>query len=165
MTRKAVMTRTLKQRRFHNSPRRQRGVVLILSLMLLLATTIIGFSVMETSNLEAKMAAAKQGKETSFQAAESIIEIGLDDQPYIASARQADLAGSAWPTDSHSFTYDSGLSGGSEMEYRTSSIAYGEDWARGLKNEHFQMRATVTRAGSPFDSEHVQGFKVKSPTL
>lgn len=150
---------------YRTPPGKQRGVVLILSLLLLLATTIIGFSVMETSNLEAKMAAAKQGKETSFQAAESIIEIGLDDQPYIASARQADLAGSAWPTNSHSFSYDYGLSGGSEMEYRTSSLSYGEDWARGLKNEHFQLTVTVSRAGSPFDSEHVQGFKVKSPSL
>jgi len=146
-------------------PQQQRGVVLLVSLVLLLATTIIGYSVMETSGLEAKMAAAKEAREISFQAAESIIEEGLDDPPYIASARQADLAGSAWPTDSHAFTYDTHLTGGSQMEYRTSSIAYGEDWSRGLKNEHFQLRATVARSGTSFDSDHVQGFKVKSPTL
>ena len=59
----------------HN-PRHQRGMVLLGSLILLLVITIIGFSVMETSNLEARMATARELKEIAFQTSEAV---GNDD--------------------------------------------------------------------------------------
>jgi type IV pilus assembly protein PilX len=91
---------------------KQRGAVLIVALLLLLVTTFIGFSAMETSNLEAKMATAREIKEQTFQTAENVIEQAIDNIPLIASAYATFLQSSTnWPTSSYSFTHDSNLSG------------------------------------------------------
>lgn len=62
-------------------PRRERGVVLVVALVLLLVLTLIGLSTMESSGMEMKMAnqsrerlVAMQAAEAGLHAAESFIE-------------------------------------------------------------------------------------------
>lgn len=52
---------------------KQRGAVLVVSLVILLVLTILGVSVMSTTTLEEKMAAAARNKDLAFQAAETAI--------------------------------------------------------------------------------------------
>lgn len=146
-------------------PQRESGVVLLVSLILLLATTIVGYSVMETSNLESRMAATKLGKQQTFEAAESVISEVLDNQVLHAGARAADLSGGAWPTAAYPLAEHDGINGDAVVRYRGNSIAYGEDWTKGLKNEYFETDSRAERAGSPFASQHVQGFRVRAPSL
>jgi len=54
-------------------PRRQRGVVLIVSLILLMILTLIGVTAMQTSSLEERMAGNALDKHLAFQAAEAAL--------------------------------------------------------------------------------------------
>ncbi len=56
-------------------PRRQRGAILAVSLIILLIMTVLGVSTMRSTSLEERMAANKRDRSLSFQAA----EIGLRD--------------------------------------------------------------------------------------
>ena len=76
----------------------QRGAVLLVALILLLVTTFVGFSTMETSNLESKMATTREVKEQTFQAAEASIEFALDDLPMISAAYVEGRPGRRIPT-------------------------------------------------------------------
>ncbi|MDP4789715.1 MAG: PilX N-terminal domain-containing pilus assembly protein, partial [Haliea sp.] len=58
----------------------ERGVVMLVVLILLLLVTIVGFSVMEISSSQVKMAVNREGREVSFQGAESAIETVADDE-------------------------------------------------------------------------------------
>lgn len=66
----------------------QRGVVLVVSLLLLLVMTIIGLASMETSTLEEKMTGNLRDQSLAFQAAESALrdaESWLDDISVISN--------------------------------------------------------------------------------
>lgn len=56
--------------------RRQRGVVLIVSLILLMVLTLIGVTAMQTSTLEERMAGNALDKALAFQAAEAALRAG-----------------------------------------------------------------------------------------
>lgn len=55
----------------NNLPARQRGVVLVVSLMLLLLLTILAITAARTSSLQQRMAGNAQEQNSAFQAAES----------------------------------------------------------------------------------------------
>lgn len=57
-------------------PARQRGVVLVVSLIMLLLLTIIGVTSMSTSNLQELMARNVLDRNTAFQAGESVLVDG-----------------------------------------------------------------------------------------
>lgn len=57
-------------------PAKQKGIVLIMVLSLLLALTILGVSSMSTSTLETRMANNFQDRNTAFQAAEAALREG-----------------------------------------------------------------------------------------
>lgn len=146
----------------------QRGVVLLATLMLLLLVTIVTYDVMETSALEARMSVAREGKEVSFQAAESIIDQAKNDQPLLISAYLADLAGSTWPQESFTFANDSGLTGTVEVRYRAEISALGNDLVignPGLRSLHFELEAETGRGDDRLDSRHVQGIRRFAPKL
>ncbi len=58
------------------SPAKQRGVVLVVSLIMLLVMTLIGITSMNSSVLEEKMAGNMHNRNQAFQAAESALRIG-----------------------------------------------------------------------------------------
>lgn len=57
---------------------RQAGAVLVVSLIILLILTILGVSVMRTTTLEEKMAAATRDKDIAFQSAEAALKAAED---------------------------------------------------------------------------------------
>lgn len=57
-------------------PVRQKGVVLIVALILLLVLTLIGIGVTQSTSLEERMAANARDKDLSFQAAEAGLRTG-----------------------------------------------------------------------------------------
>lgn len=59
-------------------PHRQRGAVLIVSLIILIMMTIIGVTALSTATLEQRMAVNTQQDDMMFQAAESEIENVID---------------------------------------------------------------------------------------
>lgn len=162
---KTVYIKTNTRRSAPALPQKQEGVVLLLALILLLITTFIGYSVMDTSTMEARMAAIKEGQAQSFQAAESIIAQSLQTTNMVGRARAAHLASSTNPKDTYAFSYDTNLSGDATMAYVASTPAYGEDWTRGFSNQHFELDSEVERTGGRFEAHHTQGVRVLSPTL
>ena len=87
------------------SRNKQSGVVLLVSLLILLVITLVGFSVMATSNLEVKMASTKELKAVSYQAAEAIIDEVLTEPTAVnilgqsLNAYLADPNDPSWPND------------------------------------------------------------------
>lgn len=59
-------------------PGRQRGVVLVIALIMLLLMTILGLSSMQTTTMEERMAGAIRDKQIAFQAAEVALREGED---------------------------------------------------------------------------------------
>jgi type IV pilus assembly protein PilX len=57
-------------------PVRQKGVVLVVALIMLLLMTILGVSSMQTTTLEEKMSGAIRDKQIAFQAGEVALRIG-----------------------------------------------------------------------------------------
>jgi len=59
-----------------SGPRRQRGVVLVVSLILLLVMTLLAVGAMRSSNLEERMAGNSQDASVALQAAEAAVREG-----------------------------------------------------------------------------------------
>ncbi|MDJ0878902.1 MAG: PilX N-terminal domain-containing pilus assembly protein [Halieaceae bacterium] len=144
----------------------QRGAVLIVALIMLLVTTFVGFSTMETSNLEAKMATARDLKELTFQTAETSIERGLLDQALISDALVAGLASTAWPTRNYTFT--SYLRSSVEVVYLGDFLTEGYSAKKGdsgssMATLYYTVRASAERDNTNIASEHTQGVYVLQP--
>lgn len=79
--------------RFTRNPKlpgcHERGVVLIVSLIMLLLMTIIGVSGMQSTTLEEKMAGNMRNKNLAFQAAESALEAG---EIFLGTKKSAELS-------------------------------------------------------------------------
>jgi type IV pilus assembly protein PilX len=146
----------------------QRGAVLLVSLILLLVTTIVGFSTMETSNLESKMATTREIKEQTFHATESSIEFALDDLPLISAAYVEGLKPTpVWPTDTYSFD-DPDISGGVEVEFLGTANSMGYSIrknASGVATYYYEVRGNANRANTNIASAHTQGVYVEGPSL
>lgn len=151
-------------------PRRQQGVVLLVVLILLLLTTIVGYQVMETSTLEARMAVAREGKELSFQAAESVIDQAKNDEGILITAFVAGLAPGfpTWPQEPDYLPLPGDLTGSVEVRYIDEIPTLGNDLVignPGLRSLHFELRSAARRNDDRFDSEHIQGIKRFAPKL
>ncbi|WP_024678098.1 MULTISPECIES: pilus assembly PilX family protein [Pseudomonas syringae group] len=70
------MNRTLRFKLQHTLPARQRGMVLLVSLVFLLLLTLLGISSMQNATLQEKMAGSVQIRNLSFQAAEAVLRRG-----------------------------------------------------------------------------------------
>lgn len=161
-----------------NMQSKQDGAVLIVSLLILLLVTIVGFASMETSNLEAKMATSREMKEIAFQTAESIIEEATSDLDYLGRAYTEylkDPNAPSWPTDTtHKLTgYDVGYrklsaGGGSEMRYLTNASTAGYSMrkgAAGLDTYFYEAESTSSMSDSNISNTHVQGVFVEAPRV
>lgn len=156
----------------------QNGAVLIVSLLILLLVTLVGFAVMETSNLESKMATARELKEVSFQTAEAILEEATADVAYLGRAYNAYLVdpnAPAWPNDpTHELTgYDTTdrklLAGGaSTMRYLTNASTIGYSMRKGssgLETYYYEAEGISTLSNSNISNTHVQGVFIEAPRV
>lgn len=158
---------------------RQDGAVLIGALILLLVITIVGFSVMETSNLESKMATARELKEISFQTAEAIIgdTLTIANLDYLAKAFGAKLTDPndpTWPKETYSYSgYDYGarklaVTGTSEMRYLTNASTVGysiRKGSSGIETYYYELEANSSLGSTNIANSHTQGVYVEAPRL
>jgi Tfp pilus assembly protein PilX len=152
----------------------QEGAVLIVALLLLLVTTFIGFSAMEGSNLESKMATAREVKELTFQSAEAAIEFTLDNQPVLGTAYARSLMDMTatgwpgWPTVTHTFPYNSYIAAESEARFQSTATTVGysiRKGAAGIATYYYEVEGTASRANTNISSTHTQGIFVEGPSL
>ena len=161
-----------------NTGRNERGAVLIVSLLILLLVTIIGFAAMETSTLESKMATSRELKEITFQTAESIIEEASSDIDYLGEAYSAylrDPNDPNWPIDpNHAMAgYDSGYrtleaAGQSTMRYLTNTVTPGYSLRKGaaaVDTFYYEVEAASTVSNSNISSNHKQGVYIEAPRV
>ncbi len=73
--------------------KKQTGVVLIISLVMLILLTLIGLTGMQTTSLEEKMAGNAKDRNLAFQAAESTL---LEAEKYIQSSAATYPGGGLW---------------------------------------------------------------------
>lgn len=71
------------------SPQRQQGVVLIVCLLVIVIVTLIASAVSQTSGFEERMAANAQTYNRTFQAAETAVEYGVDQETLMFEATDA----------------------------------------------------------------------------
>jgi type IV pilus assembly protein PilX len=148
----------------HQGPqRRQRGVVLAITLVLVMVLTLLGTSGLVTSVLELRMAANAQYQARAFAAAEFAIEqaihtpglatsIGYTNPLMVpASGAAPAVPGSSPDTFTYRVYFDT-----------VSNPASGGAAVEGLRAYHFVVEATGTSLRGASDS-HVQGFYVLGP--
>lgn len=150
------------------TPGRQKGVVLIVALLLLLVTTFLGFSSMEISNLETRMATSRELEELVFQTAEAAIETALDDINFISAAYLASLGGSIPATATYTYNWDSALTATAQAVFSTDVATQGyskRKGAGGIATFYYEIRVTATRTNTNISALHTQGVFVEGPSL
>lgn len=146
----------------------QNGAVLLVVLLLLLLTTIVGYQAMETSSLETRMAVAREGKELSFQAVESMIAELKNDGDLLSQAYINALVGGGAASLAAPMDLPGGLEGDADVHFRDAMLPKGYAATIGantLRSIRFELRARVGLDNDEdrFDSEHIQGIKRLTP--
>lgn len=148
--------------------KQETGAALITGLLILLLATFLAVASLENSNLQERMASNGQNTNIAFQAAESAIDLMINDAastpPIIQNAyEQYYVATPVWPTDS----YDSGnhdVSTGTLLRSNGPTYCEGNSLSVAASSAgcvSFEIEATSSIAGSGARSVIVQGF-VKS---
>lgn len=86
---------------------KQQGAVLVMALVMLTVLTLIGMSSMSSSTLELKVAANTQQHDIAFQAAQSVIDITLSDDPLNTNNYQTYITDPANPAYEQIINYAS----------------------------------------------------------
>ena len=147
------------------SSHQERGVALIFVLVVLLITTIIGISAMNTTMLDTQVASNASETRTVFQAAETLL----------AAARNSDIALfsaaiSGGPGNVTTLSIDPVVASGysnTKLEAKLmyvgeGSVAFGSSIGK-FKPQRFEVSAHVDRLGSGATANHEQGVSVLSP--
>lgn len=74
---------------YYKCPKKQRGALLIVSLIILMMLSTLGVSVMRNSTLEEKMASNTLHKERAFQSAETVVEHSIKEKSSLTAAMNA----------------------------------------------------------------------------
>ena len=151
-----------------NTSRNQGGAVLLISLIMLLVTTFIGFSSMETSNLEAKMASSREMKEMTFQSAEAAIELAIEDEILISDAFVAEVNGTSnWPKKSYALK-DTKMASAIEARFISQGHLPGDTVVSGkggFTGYYYEIESSASRTDSNVDSVHTQGIFMRQASL
>lgn len=144
---------------------KQDGAVLLVSLLLLLITTFVGFSSMETSTLENKMATSRELKEQTFQTAEMAIEDTLDDMNRLSAANTLGLTTGGWTSwNQHAYNHDTNLTATTRIRFLTNTATSGFSNVKGSTappTRYFIVQSISTRTGTNISSDHLQGVYVQ----
>ena len=132
-------------------PRKQRGAVLITSLMLLLVMTVIGVTAMKTVIIEEKMAANKQNKVITLRASESAATDALNNLTVLQNA----LGG----TQTHTASIGDGITATAVVSYRQATLVPGNSIkvGKGWKALHFDIDASGLHNNSNARSNTIEG--------
>ena len=146
--------------------RAERGVALVVSLVLLVVLTLLAVVGMSGSTLEIAMAGNAQYQENAFEAAEAAVEVELRRDDISPLAAPGELP--ALPENTgRDFTDTRGIlqaTGTGETWYRRTSPATGWELGGGTKFQayHFDSIGVGTAPRGAAD-QHVQGYYVVGP--
>jgi len=115
--------------------RRQRGVALVVGLVLLLAITILAITSVMLSTSELRMAGSYQRQERAFQAAEAGIEAGI----YVAKVAKLDTAKAGSPDEAFEYVPDP-CAAGTTAEAQTPAIPVGPGVEAGASDDQYCYR-------------------------
>jgi len=104
------------------SPARQRGMVLVVCLLVIMVVTLIAATATKTSTYEEQMAANAQTYNRTFQAAESAVELAFTNETLMMEAADASDALSSTVS---SAIGSSGVIATAQMRFRGEGIAPG----------------------------------------
>ncbi|WP_203301798.1 pilus assembly PilX family protein [Marinobacter sediminum] len=147
----------MNQIQFPSLAHRQRGAVLIVSLIILLVLTLVGIAGMNTSVLQERMAVNAQNSNRAFQAAESSVraladELYADDLTLLRESMKdandkssvktftADAANGITATYQAEYLGEVIITSGSSMDANESSTL--------LKGFRYELRGTATMDGT-----------------
>jgi Tfp pilus assembly protein PilX len=150
------------------SIRRERGVALVVSLVMLVVLTLLAVAGMGASTLELAMAGNSQYQENAFEAAEALLEAELrrtDIQPQDAPGALPSLPANV----GRNFVDANGIvqaTGSGETWYRRTSPASGWELGGATKFSayHFDGIGSSSAARGAAD-QHIQGYYVVGPGI
>jgi Tfp pilus assembly protein PilX len=148
------------------SIRRERGVALVVSLVMLVVLTLLAVAGMGASTLELTMAGNTQYQENAFEAAEALLEAEvrrIDIQPLAAPGALPNIPANT----GRNFVDDGGIvqaTASGQTWYRRTSPATGWELGGATKFSayHFDGIGSSTAARGASD-QHVQGYYVVGP--
>lgn len=171
-------------------PGRQKGMALIIGLMLLLVITLLGIASMRGSTMQERMSANNQQQTITFQGAESAIRAVMDElraiTPPPAGVTQSllitalsngptptstQLAATQRTADTTSqyggSTQSNGTTNTATLTYTDTSISAGSSMGIGssgtVLNYNFVINATSTQTNTNASSTHQQGIARQGP--
>lgn len=140
-----------------NGKQRQKGAVLVISLVLLLVLTLMGVAGMNTSTMQEKMAANGQNANRAFQGAESSVW-SLLEQLYNSdlSMLRDSMKSADQKSDVVSYTFDAakGITGTSQARFlgevilSSGSSMDANESSSQLKGYRYELKGTAKMAGS-----------------
>ncbi len=142
---------------------KQEGAVLITALVFLVILTILAVTSMSTNTLEEKMAANSQETNRAFQAAETGVEIAMNDEAAFRTSNTKALDGTAGDP------YDKTLTGigtyGAEADYNAVYLQRtrpprGSKWDSSFAIYHFDVSATGRTVSGAKTTIHSGAFQV-----
>ncbi|HMN82364.1 MAG TPA: PilX N-terminal domain-containing pilus assembly protein [Burkholderiaceae bacterium] len=125
--------------RMSRSPRRERGAVLLIALVLLGMMLLLSVSAMDSSLIQEKMAANTRDRGTAFESNEAAARNAFDVR------RQLISAGRALPDNSLGYYNSGALPDGTGVRSDTASLAYWERYPlSGTNSQQSSLAATAT---------------------
>jgi type IV pilus assembly protein PilX len=143
---------------------RQRGVALIVVLVVLLIVTLLGLSTVNSTLLDAQVAGNASETHTSFQAAETLLA-QTRNSPANTFSNAITIAPTTLSISVPSTITDkfAGTTMGSTLNYvGEGTVAFGSSIGK-FKPQQFRSRGTVSRNNSGASATHAQGIVVLSP--
>jgi Na+-transporting methylmalonyl-CoA/oxaloacetate decarboxylase gamma subunit len=164
---------------------RQRGVVLVISLLLLLVITLMGMSSLGTTALEEKMTSNMQAKHVVFQAADTTIEEAVDNTDFLWKAYGKGLNPADLETFQPTMTLYASFAEDKDgdavplqlsaqqvtAEFKGNTIPVGDNatsirmGAAGYHLYHYYLEGTAELDGHSARAVHVQGAHLKGAAL
>lgn len=135
----------MKHAHFHSTPRRQRGAVLAIGLLILVVMTLIGVTGMSTSGLELKMAGNLADWNIAFQAVEAALRDGETD--VATTGRVSGRTGADCLSTGSNPEYD-GLCGATPGIIGTQNIWEGIDFSDNASNIQYVLYGDKTEANT-----------------
>jgi len=148
----------MKNTRNRALPKKQKGAVLVVGLVMLLVITVLGVSGMNGAALELTMAGNTQFHQQAFQAAETGIDISIASGQYITSA--ASIL-PVTPIDNGDYTTEGTMNFSENTPVPDDAFSMGVGTGS-VQAFHFDVLATG-RGPSNAQSTHNQSFYVVGP--
>ena len=133
-------------------PSAQHGATLVIGLVLLLIMTLLGITGLSSSTVDLAMAGNSQNAQSSFQAAESTIEVEL----------RLGAAGREEPRVNENYDFGGGARGRADTAFQSTRLPPPGYSLTEFQADHYLITSTGTAARSA-SSTHLQGFYVVVP--